>query len=94
MRTDVCGVWPNQSIAIKLLNAVSSPTRNAAHGKHASEQIQINADGVIGGRGIEIDIWVNTLGGDYFFHDLFDASTHFKQIQIASVGGDLLGECF
>ena len=49
MRTNVCGVWPNQSVAIKLLNAMASPTRDTAHGKHACKQIQVNADGVICG---------------------------------------------
>lgn len=50
MWTNVRGVWPNQSVAIKLLNAMASPTRDTAHGEHAGEQIKINADGVVGGR--------------------------------------------
>ncbi len=73
---------------------MASPTRDAAHGEHACEQIQVNSNGVVCGGGIKVHVGIDAFGGYFLGHDLLYAAAHLEQIQIARISGDLLGERF
>ena len=71
---------------------MTAPTRHPAHGEHAGEEVGLDAEAVIGRRAVEIDIRKDALAGLRIENDALDLLAHLKELEVASVGGDLLGE--
>ena len=79
-RTDVFRARPDQAIVGVLLEHVRRPAGNAAHGEDRREEIDRNAERVIGGRRVEVDVRVELL---LALHQRFDALRHLEPVRLA-----------
>src|SRR5262249_12161576 len=73
LRADVLGPRPDQPIVRVLLEHVRRPARDAADGEDRREQIDVDPEGVIRRRRVEVDVRVQVL---LALHQRLDALRH------------------
>src|ERR1700736_6341820 len=77
IRAQVVGTGADQAVVIELLDYVRGPATDAGDGEDRRKQVHVDAEGVIGGSGIKVDIGVQLLVG---FHEFFDLVRHLKPL--------------
>ena len=94
VRSDVFGAWAVESVVCELFDDVPAPAGDSAHGEHGCEEVELEADAVVCGCAVEIDVGVDSFCGDGCFHDLLDAVAFGVEVLIAGVFCELFCECF
>jgi len=64
VRADVRALGRYRRLPSSCLEDVAGPAADAAHGEHRGEEVESQADRVVGGGGVEIDVGVDALGAD------------------------------
>jgi len=67
VRADVVDRRAEEAVVLELLDDVPGPARDAGEGEHGGEEVELKADAVVGGGGVEVDVGVDALGGDLAF---------------------------
>src|SRR3984957_8955773 len=75
----VIGAGTDQAIVIELFDNMRRPAADARDCEDGREQVNVDAEGVIGGSGIEVDVGVQLLVG---LHELFYFVRHFKPLRL------------
>src|SRR2546423_2060845 len=85
--TDIVGTWTDQAIVRVLLQHVRRPSGHPAHRENRRVEIDRNAERVVGGRGIEIDVRVQLL---LRLDERLDALRHLAPRGVAGALAELL----
>src|SRR5215472_179018 len=81
-RPDILCPRANQTVIVKLLDDMCSPTRNAAHSKNRRVEIDVDAERGVGGGGVEVHVGVQLL----FLVDVeFDGARHLVPARLACI---------
>src|SRR5215471_13538459 len=80
LEADIFSARANQPVVGVLLEHMRGPARNAADGEDRREQIDGNAERVVGRGRIEIDVRIQLL---FAFHQRLDALRHLEPLRLA-----------
>src|SRR5207237_244550 len=86
-RSDVVSARPDQPVVRVLLEHVRGPPRHAADREDRREEIDRNAEHVVGGRGIEVHVRIQLL---LTLHERFDPLRHRKPLRLAGALAEVL----
>src|ERR1700745_198798 len=76
----VVGARTDKAIVVVLLDAVSGPAGDAADGEDGGEEVDVNAEGRVGGGGVEVDVGVELLG---LLHEELNLAGHVEPLGVS-----------
>src|SRR5208282_3124953 len=85
-RPDVLGAWADEAVVVQLLDDVGRPAGDAADGEDGRVEVDVNAQGRVGGSRVEIHIGVQFLVG---VDVEFDGARHLKPLGFACIPAQL-----
>src|ERR1035437_3756513 len=85
----VVGSGTDETVVVVLLQHVRGPAGHAAYGEDWGEDIDGDAERIIRGRGVEIDVGVEIFR---FLYVLFDLRRGFVEVDVAGAFADFFGE--
>src|SRR5882762_2923909 len=76
----VVGAWTDEAVVVVLLDDVGGPAGDAANGEDGSEEVDVDAEGGVGGGGVKVDVGVELLR---VFDEELDLAGHVEPLGVA-----------
>ena len=76
----VVGAGADEAVVVVLLDDVSGPAGDAADGEDGREEVDVDAEGGVGGGGVEVDVGVEL---HFLFDEEFDLAGQVEPLGVA-----------